>query len=413
MSILGNFSGFLTSVLALFIKIGVVQEPAAPFKRPAPQDRGGSVGNQKGAGSRKKEQTSFSRPHLFEDKPSPSTHLLQSSNVSAKPSGTNTFELGEPSGEPFRLFRKASKKQAQSPAMNQVEGSFSGDQFDSSWFSGGFPRFPFKLVQLVSSVSPLQAEVGLPETPEEETSNAFVEALVLGKKNLKNTGGIAALELRLQLKKPPVEAVETLQEAKAPARVDSSVPAKKQVVAAPAELEEMELVGLVAVMVNPAPLAAKLEGVEILRFSAPAKKVFAFSKLFVEESEKLREASALAPMAPIFPQKQPIIDLAALEEIEVVNEPVTRGAPCDMLEHVKASEPNKLATFVAVPVEETLPLRKACFKGVEPEVKITISAKPKKHDIFKKVSTLLAEKFRGSSEKPDRSKFSYYDDRGR
>ncbi|MGL4825271.1 MAG: hypothetical protein ACRC4G_03650 [Alphaproteobacteria bacterium] len=211
--------------------------------------------------------------------------------------------------------------------------------------------------------------------------------------------------------KPPVEEAETLREAGVLTLKDSAL-TEKHAALVPADLEKMELVELVAVMVNPAPPASKLEGVEILRFSAPAKKVFVFSKLFVEESEKLREASALAPMAPVFPQKQPIIDLEALEEIEVVNEPVTRGAPCDMVEHVKA----KLATFVAVPVEETLPLRKACLESVAPELTIATPAKAKKHGILKKVSTLFEKvnlkRFWTPSERPAPG-VPYYDDRGR
>ncbi|MGL5720742.1 MAG: hypothetical protein ACRCYP_08170, partial [Alphaproteobacteria bacterium] len=146
--------------------------------------------------------------------------------------------------------------------------------------------------------------------------------------------------------KPPVEEAEALREAGVLTLKDPALMTKKHAALVPADLEEMELVGLVAVMVNPAPPAAKLEEVEIARVVASAKKALALSKPPVEEAETLREASVLGPASPVFPQKQPIIGLEALEEIAFVSEPVTRGIPCNMLELVKASNQNKPEALV-------------------------------------------------------------------
>ncbi|MGL5784593.1 MAG: hypothetical protein ACRCYZ_03915 [Alphaproteobacteria bacterium] len=203
--------------------------------------------------------------------------------------------------------------------------------------------------------------------------------------------------------KLPVEEAETLREALV-LPLEDLLSAKKQMTPIP-DLDEVEVVA------NPKPPEAKLEAAEKLSPKAPAKKALFFLKPPVEEAETLRQACALVPENPVSAQKQPDINLEELEEIVFVSEPVVRGVPCDRVEPVKASEQNKLAILVAVPVEETLPLRKASLKSVEPEHKIAAVEKPK-NSIFRKVSKLLAEKFRGSSEKPDRSKFSYYGDRG-
>ncbi len=277
-----------------------------------------------------------------------------------------------------------------------------------------FSSFPQKVGSFWEASELAAEEALLPFHFSLDTLGVPLEALVEeGASDEEARAGTEESPLEQFPAKPPIEEAETLREAGVLVLAEPPL-AKKQLIAAPADLEEMEVVELVAVMVCPAPPAAKLEGVEILRFSAPAKKAFVFSKLFIEEAEGLKEASVLGPAAPVPVQKPPVISLKALEdmEIEVVSEPVTRGAPCDMVEHVKASEKNKLAAFVAVPVEETTLLRKTCLTSVKPELTIETPAKAKKHGILKKVSTLLARKLWAPSEKSDRSKFSYYGDRG-
>ncbi|MGL4426867.1 MAG: hypothetical protein ACRCUQ_03845 [Alphaproteobacteria bacterium] len=316
--------------------------------------------------------------------------------------------------EPSELPRQPEARLVFKPLGKEALAILSPSRGSPSKFQD-FSSFPQKVENFWEASEPVAAEALLTFHFSLDTLVGVpLEALVEeGAPDEEARAGAEESPLEQFPAKLPIEVPETLREAGVLVLAEPPL-AKKHDALVPADLEEMDLVELVAVVVCPAPPAAKLEGVEILRFSAPAKKAFVFSKLFIEEAEGLKEASVLGPAAPVPVQKPPVISLKALEdmEIEVVSEPVTRGAPCDMVEHVKASEKNKLAAFVAVPVEETTLLRKTCLTSVKPELTIETPAKAKKHGILKKVSTLLARKLWAPSEKSDRSKFSYYGDRG-